>query len=308
MGLGMWQQSPYFLILCILVGLVARYFPSIPEDTYRKINRFIIWIPLPAITLEKIPQIALNGEVIFPVISAWWVFLFGASFFGLLSYLFRWDIKTWAVLTMVCGLGNTSFVGYPVVKMVFGEESLKYAIFVDQPGTFLCLSTLGVAVGAIASSGSFQVLSIFKRLIQFPPFPCFLIALMIPVAWLSIPVGSTDTGNILSWIGSWMTPLAFISVGMQFKPSFKDVPIYPYLGGIFYKLILAPLSVWLIFLLLGKSGELFDVTVLELAMPPMITASIIAIDLGLKPTLANALINFGIPTSALTLFIWSLIL
>lgn len=300
----MFQQAPAFLILCIIAGLSARWVPAIPEDMYRRINKFIIWLPLPAITLEKISQLQLQSEMIFPIGSAWLVFIVSAMFFGILSKIFRWDLATWAVLTMVCGLGNTSFIGFPVVKYVFGEEAVRYAIFVDQPGSFLCLSTLGITVAAIAGSGKISLGLITKRLFLFPPFPCFLLSLMLPAEWFQHSIANFSILDILHWIGTWMTPLAFISLGMQFQPSFKGIDFPPFAAGLSYKLILAPLLVSSIFALANKSGTMYDVSILEIAMPPMITASIIATDAGLQPKLANGLINFGIPVSIFTLWCW----
>jgi predicted permease len=36
-------------------------------------------------------------------------------------------------LILTAGLGNTSF-GFPIIEALYGEEGLKTAILVDQPG------------------------------------------------------------------------------------------------------------------------------------------------------------------------------
>ncbi|HAI80845.1 MAG TPA: transporter, partial [Chryseobacterium sp.] len=49
-------------------------------------------------------------------------------------------------LIMCAGFGNTSFVGIPVIQSLFGENGLKTVMLVDQPGSFVALSTVGIAV------------------------------------------------------------------------------------------------------------------------------------------------------------------
>jgi len=306
----MLHQTLPFLILCIVLGWVLSKWKLVPENTYRKINQVIIWITLPAITLEKIGHLTLRPEYFSPIISAWWLFIFAGIFFALTGYLFKWDKKTWAAMTLVCGLGNTSFVGFPVTRLLYGEEGIRYAVLVDQPGTFVCLATLGVALAAFAGSKGFSLKHIVMRLIRFPPFVCFIIALFLPSFLLDLPIKGTGTnpGAILNYIGSWMNPLAFVSMGLQFRFSLEDVSPGPYFTGLFYKLLLGPGLVFAFFKLMNWNDLMYDVTVMELAMPPMITASIIATEHDLRPGLSAAWINFGIPISAVTIYLWSLIL
>lgn len=300
-------QHPLILLAFMVAGYMSRYIPFIHKDAFRSINKWIIWIPLPAIMLEKISSIQFHPTFIAPVVSAWAIFLMGMVFFGLLSRIFNWDKKTWAALSLVCGLGNTSFVGYPVIRMIFGEEGIRYAILVDQPGTFLMLATLGVALAAYAGSGKFSFRQTSKKLISFPPFIGFVVAIILPAHWLDVHPANLDYSyeNILHFIGLWLNPLAFLSLGMQFSFSFKEIPLTPFLTGLAFKLILAPLVLAIALHYSGISGQLFQVTVLELAMPPMLTASIIAVEYRLRPQLSVALINFGIPISALTLSLWA---
>lgn len=305
----MFHQTLLFLLICLAIGFAIKKRQWLPDDYYKKINQFILYVTIPAITLEKISQLELKYEYIAPTLSAWALFLIAGVFFGILAYFFKWDKKTWAALTLVCGLGNTSFVGYPVIKLLYGDEALQYAIFVDQPGTFACLSTLGIALAAYASSSNLSAGSMLLRLIKFPAFSCFFLALLLPAEIFHFKIfNRTEPLDILNYIGSWTNPLAFLSIGMQFTFSFKDVDIRQFSLGMAYKLIIGPLFIYCLFQLAQLEGLIYDVSILELAMPPMITASIIASDHGLRPKLSAALINYGIPISAVTLYLWSLFL
>lgn len=303
-------HHPLFLLACLVAGYLTRYLPFIQPYAYKKVNKWIIWIPLPAIMLEKISRIEFDESHAAPILSAWGLFLFGMLFFGILAKIFGWDKKTWAAMSLVCGLGNTSFVGYPVTRMLFGEAGMDYAILVDQPGTFLALATGGILLAAYAGTGSLSIGMMFRQILKFPPFIAFAVALMIPLKAVEHPIlpNEISLSDIIHPLGLLLNPLAFLSLGMQFKFSLKGISPLPYFTGLAYKLIIAPALFGGLLYLSGVRNLMLEVTIMELAMPPMITASIIATEYQLQPRLSAAWINFGIPLSAITLMSWAYLL
>ncbi len=71
--------------------------------------------------------------------------------------------------------------------------------------------------------------------------------------------------------------------------------------GLAVKLLVAPLSALLVCRLSGLSGMVVDVSIIEAAMPPMVTAGALAVIAGLDADLAVALIGIGIVLSFGTL-------
>ena len=297
-------QQPSILLFLFILGIIAQYFSFLPKDGYRSINKFILYVPLPAIVLTKIPFLEITHEVIFPIASAWIIFFASAVFAYIFCRIMKYDKKTMACLILCCGLGNTSFVGYPILKYFYGEQSLQYAIFVDQPGSFLILSTFGILVATYFSASSLDTKQIGLRLIKFPPFLIFILAL-----FLQKELITGNTFYILDVFGKFMVPLAILSLGLQFKLSLKEIEWKKLSAGLFYKLLLAPFIVYVLFhFVLHKQGELYTVSVLECAMPPMITSSILAIEYNLDEKLANALPTLGILFSVPTLLFWKWLL
>ena len=294
----------YLLLILFIAGIITQRISFLPKDLYRSINKFILFVPLPAIVLSKIPFLEISHEVMFPIASAWIIFLVSVIYAYVICRIFKYDKKTMACIILCCGLGNTSFVGYPFLQHFYGEESLRYAIFVDQPGSFLILSTFGVFVAAYFSTGSFDVKKIALKLVKFPPFLVFILSLFIPKNYIE--------GNllmILETIGKWMVPLALLSLGMQFKLDIKEIEWTKFFAGILYKLVLAPLIIYVLFyFILHKQSELYMISILECAMPPMITSSILAIEYDLDAKLANTFPTLGILFSIVTLMIWKMIL
>jgi predicted permease len=106
-----------------------------------------------------------------------------------------------------------------------------------------------------------------------------------------------------------LTPVALTAVGLQVKVSpdaFKSNFLWFGLG---YKLVFIPLVILILFkYIFNLKGLILQVSVIEAAMAPMITGSIIAITHDLEPKLASLLVGVGIPLSFLTIAIWYFIL
>jgi predicted permease len=75
--------------------------------------------------------------------------------------------------------------------------------------------------------------------------------------------------------------------------------------GLLYKLIITPALIYLLYVVLfNQNSKAIQVSIMEAAMAPMITASILAASHGLKPRLSSMMIGFGIPISFVTLLFW----
>ncbi len=82
--------------------------------------------------------------------------------------------------------------------------------------------------------------------------------------------------------------------------------LVPLCVGLGYRLLLAPLALCCsVYLALGQAGDpVAKVAMLEMAMPPMLGASIIAMEYDLEPDLIALLIGIGVPLSILTTWGW----
>ena len=90
-------------------------------------------------------------ELIGAVVMHWVLFLIGAVVFWSLAHVLHFSRSTTGALMMVGGLGNTSFVGLPMIETYYGYTYLPIGILIDQLGTYLVLSTLGIAVACVYS-------------------------------------------------------------------------------------------------------------------------------------------------------------
>lgn len=288
------------LILCFLAGMLLRHFKRMPDNAPAALNSFIIHVSLPALTLLYIHDLRISGGVLLVAAMAWLVFGLSAGFFWLLGKWLAMPRATVGALMLTGGLGNTSFFGLPMVEAYYGEAGLTTAIIADQLGSFFALSVLGITVAGIYSSGRPSLTEIVRRIALFPPF----IALGIALLLLPVEYAPWFTA-LLKRLGDTLAPLALLSVGLQLRFGHIAQHKRNLALGLGFKLILAPLAIYLLYVqLLGAHGQAMRVTLFEAAMPPMITAAIVASEHDLDRELATLMVAVGLLVSFVTLSGW----
>jgi len=294
------------IFVCLFLGLFLQKIKQIPQNTHKILNWIVVYICLPALALYYIPKIKWDNQLLFPIGVSWIGFVFSYFFFNYIGKKRGWSRKLVGCLIVCAGLSNTSFLGFPIVEALYGEEGLKTAIIVDQPGTFVVLSTLGVFVATAYSKGNLNSIQIVKKIAFFPPFITFCIACLMNVFHYDF----FDFGQLfLKSIGKVMTPLALLSVGLQLRFE-RNSKHWDFLKlGLFYKLIMMPAIVFILYVVVFQQhSKVIDVAIIESAMAPMITGCILASTNGLKPRLSSMMVGFGIPLSFITLIFWVVLL
>jgi malate permease and related proteins len=288
------------LACCFLLGMFLRRTGRFSEATPSVLNGFVIYVSLPALTLLHIHKLQLDTSLLFTASMAWVLFGIGFLFFRFVGKWVGLSATSIGALMLVGGLGNTSFVGLPMIEAFYGKQFLGIGIIADQVGSFLVLSTLGILVATVYSSGDVTPRQMARKVLFFPPFQALVLAFVLKPfpypEWVSL---------ILQKLGDTLTPLALSSVGFQLRLSHIKGEVKNLGIGLFYKLLLGPALVTLLFVVvLGGGGKAMQVTLFEAAMAPMITAGIIAIDHELNPALVTLMLGIGIPLSFLTLTGW----
>jgi len=271
-----------------------------------RLNRFIIWFPLPATILLELHRLSWRGSYWVPISMAWIVFVVGTAFFCVLGKIRKWPKHTIGALVLTVALGNTSFLGYPLIRAIYGERAIQFAVLNDQPGSFLVLATLGIIAASYFSSRQSSVRAVLGRVLRFPPIWATALAFALH------PVRFPGPFETLLGIGlNLLIPLALISIGAQLNFSKKQFEreLSPLAFGLLYKLAIAPLIIALIFVVgLGLRGEMIRVTLLEAAMGPMITGTIVAREYELDPSLCSLIVTIGIPLCLITVPLFARIL
>jgi malate permease and related proteins len=289
------------LILCLLLGALFRRTGRWPAATPAVLNRFILQVSLPALALLHVHALRFDRSVLFAAAMGWILFGGAVLAFWALGRALRLDRRTTGALMLLGGMGNTSFVGLPLIQATYGKAWLGTGLVADQLGSFLILSTLGVLVAVVHASGEASPGAMGRRILGFPPFQALVLALCLKP--LPFPEGFA---TLLARLGDTLSPLALFSVGFQLSLQGLRGRGRLLALGLGYKLLLGPLLVLLVLAgLCGGRGTALQVTLFEAAQAPMITAGILAVEHDLDPLLVNLLLGLGIPLSFLTLPLWA---
>ena len=289
------------LMVCLLIGIVLRRSQRLPSNAHATLNGFVIQISLPALTLVYVHDLQLSATLLFPLAMAW--LLFGAScgFFWSVGRVLKLSSSTVGALTLTGGLGNTSFLGLPMIETYYGPQGLGLGILIDQVGTYLVLSTLGiVAATYYRQEGSVSTRAMMRKIVTFAPCIALIVAFaLMPMtypAWLD---------SLLRRLGATLVPLALVSVGYQIQWSAIRGKARELGLGLSFKLLFGPLLIAVLFAgLCAKRGEAIQITIFEAAMAPQIGAAIVAMEHDLDPPLVTLMTGVGILLSFLTLPLW----
>ncbi len=288
------------LILCFVAGMLLHRFKRMPVNTPAVLNSFILHVSLPALTLLSVHGLKISGDVGLMAAMGWLTFAFSAGFFWLAGRWLDLPRSTVGALTLTGGLGNTAYFGLPMIEAYYGHAGLASGIIVDQLGSFLALSTLGITFAGIYSSGRPGFAEMARRVFRFPSFIALLVALvLIPFEypeWLTI---------VLKRLSDTMAPLALLAVGFQLRLGHLAGNGRNLAIGLAFKLVLVPLVLFLLYVpLLGAQGQAIQITLFQAGMPPMITAAILATEHDLDPPLATLMVTVGLMLSFVTLTGW----
>ncbi len=281
----------------VLLGMLFRRLEAFPKDSAQVLNMFALYVSLPALILLKVPQIVFSRDILIAALVPWGLLLLSAAAVLGAARLWCWDRATVGVLLLVVPLGNTSFLGIPMIQAFFGTAGLPFLIIYDQLGTMTIMVTYGSLVLAMyGKDGSVRLAAIVRKMLLFPP----TIALLVALVARSWPYPEKLT-QALQNVSLTLVPVVMTAIGLQIRLRLPRRVLGPLAFGLSLKLVAAPLIALLACRAAGIAGMVVDVSVLEAAMPPMVTAGALAVVAGMEADLAVAMIGIGIILSFGTL-------
>lgn len=252
--------------------------------------QFCVIVAFPALIIQKLYPLKIefsNFSVVFiAILSILLGFLLGFA----LSKIFNFEKKTAAVVILACGLGNTSFIGFPFIEAMFGFDALSHALLFDQFGSFLLLSILGSIIAAWGAGKDSSIKKLAKHIFLFPPFIAILAAFILKP--FALPGFFLDGCAKLSVT---LLPLVTIAVGMKIDPRHIKERLGKTSLVLSVKMVAVPLAVFFALKLFGLPSDTpHKVALIESAMPPMVMVAVFAARYGLDEKLAVSSVALGV--------------
>jgi len=287
----------YALVLLLLaLGKLCQVGNLFTDSAAESLNRFVIVVALPGLVLQVVPGMTFTFDVfklaLLPYACSAVV---GGAVWWLCARL-GFERATQVTLTALSSIGNTAFLGYPMVQALLGESALPYALVFDQMGSFVLLA-VGVPWLILANTAQTEKVSgacQFLNLLKFPPLWALLLGLLI--APLS---GIAD--SISAALAATVVPITCFAVGLKLKFRLPKADLAALGIGLVAKLLAFPALAWMLAHAIGLDPLAISVAALQAGMPAMISAAALLSAAQLKQELGAALVSYGLLLAMVTL-------
>ncbi|MEQ9464981.1 MAG: AEC family transporter [Haliea sp.] len=288
----------YLILACLGIGLLLRRAPGMPVDGGIALNGYALNVALPAVILANLPLLNISGALLIPALTPWLLMLLAIALVLTLARVFNWPREITGALLIVLPLGNTSYLGFPLVQSFFGQQAMPYAVVYDQLGSFIALAAYAPVVAALYGPTMKRptATAILARIFTFPPFLALLAGLLL--RGVQLPALANQ---LVAMLAATLIPVVMVAVGLQITVRFHRRELLPLSFALGTKLLLMPACAWLLWLAAGQQGLAMRVTVFQAGMPSMISAGAIAIAAGLAPRLVAGTVGLGLVLSFATL-------
>jgi len=216
-----------------------------------------------------------------------------------------WSKSTQGSFLLAMMVGNTGYLGYPVVLALVGPDYFAWAVIYDLLGSALGVYGLGVTLAAhygTAKDYSGSIKRSVQALLHNPAMWSFGLGLLLRN--LPFPPVAEQGLHLLAWT---VVTLSLVLIGMKLSQLSNLHNLQQALTCLGIKMLLVPLVVGTGLMFFGVTGAPRLVLVLQMAMPPAFATVVFAEAYNLDRDLAVTTLVLGCVGLLLTLPIWLLL-
>jgi len=292
----------------VLGWLLGRWLPpAIPPA----LGKYLFWVGVPLSIFGFLQRADLSGPVWLAALMAWGCILVGLP---LMWLWIQWQLRrtaplpelrrlqdspTQASLLLAGTLGNTGYLGYPVVLALVGSPYFGWAIFYDMATIVVGAYGIGVLLAARLGEGHRTAYQTFQAVAINPNLLSFFVGL--GARSLTFPPLVGTALYVMAWSG---VVLSLLLIGMRLSQltSWKHTRLVSV--SLLLKLLLMPLALGACLSALGFDGAPRLVMVLEAAMPPAFSTLVLAETFDLDRETTVTALALGTMGLLLTIPLW----
>jgi len=292
------KTLPFFAL--IGVGFVAGRTRFFPEEATAYLTKFVFYFALSAMLFRFSANLSLSEIFDARVLAA---YLWGtAAVYGIamaVAFLRGLDTQTAAIEAQCAAIGNTGFLGVPMLALLLGQQAVGPIILVLSTDLIVFSSLLVILV--VGSRQGKMDITIFRTLAiglaKNPMIVAIVLGLLVSAASLPIP---DPVNEFLATLGAAATPGALFAIGASLaSKSAERLQIAGWLS--FCKLVLHPAFVAAgAFVFFPTDPYKAGVIVSAAALPVAGNVFILAQHYGIAPQRVSAAILVSTTLSILT--------
>jgi len=324
-------ENPLLKLYATLIGWVLLGFllgRTLPKSASKYLGLVLFWFGVPLLIVASLRGRDLSGSIWIAPVTAWIAIAVGAAFAwiwidlglgderlkrisrglqsvegGSLTQDTSWSNPTQGSFLLAMMVGNTGYMGFPVILTLVGQEYFAWALLFDLLGSTLGAYGLGVAIAAhYGRSGEQQYewwKPLTKAMLRNPALWSLIIGLSIRN--LQLPQIAEQALGILS---TPVIPASLIMIGMQLSQLSSLGKLRQSSVCLIIKMLLVPLVVGTGLMFFGITGAPRLALVLQMSMPPAFATIVIAQAYNLDRDLSVTALAFGSVGLLFTLPVW----
>lgn len=267
-------ESIISLFTIIVVGIYGARKKIINSQINKGLIDILIQIALPCMILSSF-IFTYDDAIKTNVVKTFYYSIAAYILMILSSYLLLIPIKNEkkTILHFANVFVNTGYVGFPILHSIYGNEGIVYGSIFNMFFVILVWT-----YGVILYKGNLQKNDLkqeIKKILLNPSILAVCAGIILMILNLQLPDALLFS---IKSIGNITGPLSMIIIGViisdvKIKKYIKEWTIY---YGVFIKLILIPLIVYLSSLLLGETSKVINTVIIMSAMPASAMTSILA--------------------------------
>ncbi len=267
-------ESIISLFTIIIVGIYGARKKIITSQINKGLIDILIQIALPCMILSSF-IFTYDDAIKANVVKTFYYSIAAYILMIVSSYLLLIPIKNEkkTILHFANVFVNTGYVGFPILYSIYGNEGIVYGSIFN-----IFFVILVWTYGVILYKGNLQKNDLkqeIKKILLNPSILAVCAGIILMILNLQLPDALLFS---IKSIGNITGPLSMIIIGViisdvKIKKYIKEWTIY---YGVFIKLILIPLIVYLSSLLLGETSKVINTVIIMSAMPASAMTSILA--------------------------------
>lgn len=273
----------------LALGWAFKRYGFAGEGAEKVFNRYLFYIALPALTIVKISDTTFTGLGFDFIILNFLplAVLMGFIYLGWKAGVL--DTGFARLLIITAGLGNTVYLGFPVVAMSLGAENLGYAAIVASLQN-LFIFTFGFLLMNLVCAENCPAAGFRRLVLKNAILWSSLAGLVISGAGIKIPGIIHD---ILNDLGRTALPLSLVTIGMSLYGKRLTHESSKMTLIICLKMLLLPAVYLGLALLFGFKGMLSKIIFIQFAMPAAVLNFVIAKEFEFDSELVSQTIVFS---------------
>lgn len=269
------------LFTMVILGYTACKLGYMGDKFDKKLSSIVVDITCPLLVLSSVMGDEMpDRSLILPLVGVGFLtyiilLVFG---FGVPRFISK-NHDDQGMIGFSLMFANVGFIGYPIVASIFGPKAVFYAALLNVPNTFFIFTA-----GVMLVKGEYSIRQFNPKVLLSPALIGAFIAALLVAFGVHTP---EMIARPITMVGNITVPAALMIIGS----SMARLPLREIIGSgkvyatSFLRLVIVPLSVYILFRLCGVNTLINNINTVVIAMPVASFGTMFCMKYGRNPSL-----------------------